>query len=117
MPSQSHADLGELIHRLNPYTNKTVPHTGRTTGEMEIHLNTPKQDGTKSTARTGQSNDDISLEMEGPYLQEWSFKGQPQKVGMAVRVKYRYPVNNEKNETLYHVEDYLLIGFQGTMGG
>jgi len=55
--------------------------------------------------------------MEGPYLQEWSFKGQPQKVGMAVRVKYRYPVNNEKNETLYHVEDYLLIGFQGTMGG
>jgi len=92
------ADLGELILKMNPYTNSQIKNTNRSTGEMEI---------------IGAN----AVEMEGPYAQEWTFKGHPQRVGMAVRIKYRYPVRNEGSETLFWVEDYLLIGFQGSMGG
>jgi hypothetical protein len=114
----SHADLGELIHKLNPYTERDIPNSTRKTGEMNIHLTNGKPvNNGKPGARAQQSSEDISMEMEGPYSQEWTFKGQLQKVGMAVRIKYRYPVKDKDNNTLYYVEDYLLIGFQGTMGG
>jgi hypothetical protein len=90
--------LGELIPKLNPYTNTRIKDTTRSRGEMSI------------------VNAD-AVEMEGPYAQEWTFKGQSQRVGMAARIKYKYPVRNEQSEFLYYVEDYILIGFQGTMGG
>ena len=105
------SELGEIIRKLNPYTNKRNKDTGQLTGEMELYVN-----GTRQTFLPTGSNTNIGLEMEGPYRQEWTFKGQPQKVGMAARIKYRYPVQNEK-EVLFWVEDYLLIGFQGSMGG
>jgi len=92
------ADLGELILKMNPYTNSQIKDTNRSTGEMEI---------------IGAN----AVEMEGPYAQEWTFKGHPQRVGTAVRIKYKYPVRNEGSEILFWVEDYLLIGFQGSMGG
>jgi len=100
--------LGELILRLNPYTNKLIKDSAQSTGEMELYFDKTKQ----PSALTA----NVGLEMEGPYRQEWTFKGQPQKVGMAARIKYRYPVKNGK-EVLFWVEDYLLIGFQGSMGG
>lgn len=89
--------LGDLILKLNPYTNTQNKETKRSTGEMNVNME--------------------SMEMEGPYAQEWTFKGQPQRVGMAARIKYKYPVRNEKSEVLFWVEDYILIGFQGSMGG
>jgi hypothetical protein len=104
-------ELGELIRKLNPYTNKQNKDAGQSTGEMELYVN-----GTRQSFLPTGSNTNIGLEMEGPYRQEWTFKGQPQKVGMAARIKYRYPVQNGK-EVLFWVEDYLLIGFQGSMGG
>ena len=91
------ADLGDLIVKLNPYTNSRNQNARRSTGEMKIHVE--------------------GLEMEGPYAQEWTFKGQLQRVGMAARIKYEYPVRNDDGETLFTVVDYVLIGFQGTMGG
>ena len=90
--------LGELILKMNPYTNSQVKDRNNSTGEMLI-------------------SDDPVVETEGPYAQEWTFKGHPQRVGMAARIKYRCPVRNEGSETLFWVEDYLLIGFQGSMGG
>ena len=91
-------DLGKLILSLNPYTNRDIPYTDplKKTGEMDPYSN---------------------VEADGPYRQEWTFKGEPQKVGMAYRLKYRYPVTDKNNTVLYYLEDYLLIGFEGSMGG
>ena len=41
---------------------------------------------------------------------------------MAYRIKYRFPVyekpaEGEEPEPLYWLEDYVLIGFEGGMGG
>ena len=54
---------------------------------------------------------------------EWTFKGQPQKINKAVRILYRYPVlgppagQPPTRPVLYYVEDYLLIGFEGSGAG
>ena len=93
----SAAALGDLIVKLNPYTSSHNKDTKRSTGQMNIYME--------------------ALEMEGPYSQEWTFKGQPQRVGMAARIKYKYPVRDDDGTTLFWVDDYVLIGFQGTMGG
>ena len=111
-------DLGTLILKLNPYTNRDIPNSDPTlkAGEMDIYLNQPA---------SGTPPPDISqveVELDGPYRQEWTFKGEPQKVGMAYRIKYRFPVyekpaEGEEPEPLYWLEDYVLIGFEGGMGG
>ena len=108
-------DLGNLILRLNPYTDRNIADTinpPRHTGGMDIYLRHthPAQGANKTIG-------DVELELEGPYLQDWTFKGEPQKVGMAARIKYRYGVLDNNNNILYYVDDYLLIGFQGSMGG
>jgi len=36
---------------------------------------------------------------------------------MAYRIKYRFPINDKDGNALYWLEDYLLIGFEGSMGG
>jgi hypothetical protein len=107
-------DLGTLILKLNPYTNRDIPDSDPRlkAGDMDIYLDAPA---------TGKSPPDISqteVELDGPYRQEWTFKGEPQKVGMAYRIKYRFPVSDKKSGTiLYWLEDYVLIGFEGGMGG
>jgi hypothetical protein len=102
------ADLGELIRKLNPYTNKQNRETGQSTGEMELLLDNTSQSTGSPTI--------VGVEMEGPYAQEWTFKGAPQRVGMAARIKYRYPVVNGK-DGLFWVEEHILVGFAGGMGG
>jgi len=106
------AQLGELIRKLNPYTNKENKNTGQSTGEMELFV-----DGARQSFLPGGSPTIVGVEMEGPYRQEWTFKGQPQTVGMAARIKYRYPILNKDKEVLYWVEDHVLVGFAGAMGG
>jgi hypothetical protein len=106
------AQLGELIRKLNPYTNKQNSQTGQSTGEMELFFDKPRE----SITATGPATI-LGVEMDGPYRQEWTFKGQPQRVGMAGRIKYRYPVQNGDREVLYWVEESILIGFAGGMGG
>jgi hypothetical protein len=104
-------ELGELIRKLNPYTNKENRETGQSTGEMELFV-----DNTRQSISPAGSTTIVGVEMEGPYRQEWTFKGQPQRVGMAARIKYRYPVRNGK-EVLFWVEESILVGFAGGMGG
>jgi hypothetical protein len=106
-------DLGQLILNLNPYTNRDIPYSDPvvTVGNMDIYLNQPGP----GTAAPDISQ--VEVEPDGPYRQEWTFKGEPQKVGMAYRIKYRFPVNDSSGNPLYWLEDYLLIGFEGSMGG
>jgi hypothetical protein len=106
-------DLGQLILNLNPYTNRDVPYSDplRKVGEMDIYCDDPVSG--KSTPDVSQ----IAVEADGPYRQEWTFKGEPRRVGMAYRIKYRFPINDKDGNALYWLEDYLLIGFEGSMGG
>jgi hypothetical protein len=109
-------DLGTLILKLNPYTNRDIPNSDPTlkAGEMDIYLNQP------ASGTTPPDISQVEVELDGPYRQEWTFKGEPQKVGMAYRIKYRFPVIDTKasgTPTLYWLEDYVLIGFEGGMGG
>ena len=107
-------DLGTLILKLNPYTNRDMPDSDPTlkAGEMDIYLNQP------ASGTTFPNISQVEVELDGPYRQEWTFKGEPQKVGMAYRIKYRFPViDKDKETTLYWLEVYVLIGFEGGMGG
>jgi hypothetical protein len=109
-------DLGNLILNLNPYTNRDIPYSDptQTAGEMDIYIGYPA---------SGAAYPDVSqieVEADGPYRQEWTFKGEPQRVGMAYRIKYRFPVSYVDSAGNTHtswIEDYLLIGFEGSMGG
>lgn len=109
--------LGKLILRLNPYTHRKIPDTEpvQLIGGMDPYCSYP---------HSGKQGDisQIEVETDGPYRQEWTFKGEPQKVGMAYRIKYRVPVRKKIGEREYSdpirwFEDYLLIGFEGSMGG
>ena len=110
-------DLGNLILGLNPYTNRNVPHTNptQTVGNMDPYCTNP------NPGSAGNINQ-IEVEADGPYRQEWTFKGEPQKVGMAYRIKYRFPVTKPSttpggSAITVWLEDYMLIGFEGSMGG
>jgi hypothetical protein len=111
--SNAAQDLGNLILSLNPYTNRDIPESDplQRTGDMDPYCGNPVS-GEGDISR-------IEVEPDGPYRQEWTFKGEPQKVGMAYRIKYRFPVTKKvgKNTLTYWLEDYLLIGFEGAMGG
>ena len=110
-------DLGKLLTQLNPYTNRKQTASdpdSRKIGEMDIYCRKPPKDG---KAPADGSLDDIELEMEGPYQHEWTFRGQPRRVGMAVRIRHRFPVTDKGGNVLHWAEDHLLIGFEGSMGG
>jgi hypothetical protein len=109
-------DLGRLILRLNPYTKRDMPYSDPilVAGPMDIYCSSP------SPGKTPPDVSQIEVELDGPYRQEWTFKGEPQKVGMAHRIKYRFPVYRKDDAAktpLYWLEDYVLIGFEGGMGG
>jgi hypothetical protein len=54
--------------------------------------------------------------MDGPYAQDWNFRNQPLKIGMAIRICVRYEVIDHFGNSSW-VEDYLLVGYGGGMGG
>jgi len=126
MPVNS--DLGEVLLRLNPYSNNADPQ--RTlTGPVDIYLHTPPTFPPGGPAPAGTINQqggreptgtiaDVQLEMESDYPAEWSFKGQSQKVYKTLRIKYRYPVWTAAGppNISYWVEDYMLIGYEGGPG-
>jgi hypothetical protein len=106
--------LGKLIVSLNPYTKAAL----RT---MHFGNATPKDNVQSAQAATAQANGTVQFELEvaDNYSELWGFKGEPQKVNRAVRIKYRWPKldDSDQNKILYWVTDYMLVGFEGTGGG
>src|SRR5579863_8523894 len=85
-------DIGDLIMLLNPYTNdRFVGKGGPHTGEMDIYMldGTPTQGGDPAGTIA-----QIQLEVDATYPGDWTFKGQPHKLGKSARIRYRYPVLN-----------------------
>jgi hypothetical protein len=122
------AALGELICRLNPYTelpqDKT---TGLSTGEMEV-VTFPKDAATVTNDENGAQVHagaqekaltefiaGIAIEVEGNYGEKWSFKGQAFAVKTAVRIPYRFPVYKNGKLAYWQTEN-LLIGYAGNNG-
>jgi len=110
-------DLGTLIMALNPYTNgRWMAKGGPPTGEMDAYVLNPT--ATPGGAANG-TIPQIELEVDATYAGEWTFKGQPHRLGKSARVKYRFPVMvppvppaTVATTVAYWVEDYILIGFE-----
>jgi hypothetical protein len=105
--------LGTLICRLNPYTE--MPKyglSGPRTGEMDPFLRPPSSPPDSSGCRL----DEIQVDVERNYTEEWTFGGQAQRINTAVRIPYRYPVLDDKGKPVYWVTEYLLIGYVGASG-
>lgn len=107
MDSGMAQDIGNLIADLDPYAERQDPTKDRQTGTIYLYAGNPVP-GTLP----GRS-DQIELEVDGRYAGEWNFKGEPRKINKAVRIRYRVPVKNRDGDTLYWVDEYLLIGFEG----
>jgi hypothetical protein len=115
------AALGELICRLNPYTELPLDATtGEQTGKMEVRMLPP---ASVSTKLRGSSNPriasitSIAIEVERNYGSNWTFKGQAQTVRTAFRIPYRFAVKDKDGRTLYWQTEHLLIGYAGAEGG
>ncbi len=110
------AALGQLICRLNPYTELPKDNaTGMETGEMQVGMLPP--------ANGADQNDDpiltiarMGVEVDLNYNEKWNFKGQPQTVKTAFRVPYRFLVKKNGKPVCWRTE-YLLVGYAGADGG
>ena len=105
--------LGELICRLNPYTELPPdPVTKLKTGRMEVATVPP------ANAAYGQDHTIacMAIEAERNYNATWTFKGQTQKVKAAFRIPYRFQVQDERGQVRYWQTEYLLIGYAGGDG-
>lgn len=101
--------LGNLVADLNPYANRNDPAKDRKTGDMNIFFGNPDLESPSPDNNATQ----VHIEVDGRYAGEWNFKGEPQKINKAVRLKYRVPVLDKDENILYWVDEYLLIGFEG----
>ena len=111
----ANTDLGDLLLMLNPYLKTTpISQTGLTISGIDIYCrnSTPAA----ATLPSNTSIPGIKYELDGPYAQDWNFRNQPQKIGMAVRICVRYQITDANNNTSW-AEDYLLVGYGGGMGG
>ena len=111
MEPQMAQDLGDLIQDLNPYAELTGLAKNRQTGEMNIYFGNPAPPPAGPGPRGTKAQ--IHVEVDGRYAGEWGFKGEPQKINKAVRIRYRVPVLDAANNVLYWVDEYLLIGYEG----
>jgi hypothetical protein len=100
--------LGNLINDLNPYYDTTIG----AAWEMDIYMGNPTPTPPVPTGTPYQ----IEVEVDSRYPGQWNFGGQPQNINRALRIRYRYQKTSPSG-TPYYLEDYLLIGFQGTGGG
>jgi hypothetical protein len=108
-------DLGKLIMMLNPYTNDP----DYPTTPMDIYVGNPNPPpGMPGTTAIPNNYCQVELEVDTKYPSEWTFKQEPQRVNVAARIKYRYGVNPDPKTGVpqYWIEDYLLIGFEGSGG-
>jgi hypothetical protein len=102
-------DIGKVIEALSPYIkDRWVGKGGSYTGDMDVYmLHQPHQGGSPNGTIP-----QMQIEVDAAYPADWTFKGQPYKLGKAARMAYRFPVLDAPNgNVLYWVEDYILIGF------
>jgi hypothetical protein len=105
--------LGELICGINPYARlPTDPTSGLSTGNMEVGMLPPAQQGYTAANSTIAC---MGIEVERGYKPTWTFKGQEQSVTAAARIPYRFPVY-KNDQLVYWQTEYLLIGFVGGGG-
>jgi hypothetical protein len=116
-------DLGQLILQLNPYTNRVIPYSGLTTGRIDVYCRQappeprealPPDPPLPVAERVALPN--MSYEMDGPHAQDWNFRNQSLKIGMAIKICVRYEIVDTLGNSSW-VEDYLLVGYGGGMGG
>jgi hypothetical protein len=130
--------LGELICRLNPYTELPEDQTtGLSTGDMAVamtpadQLKRAKQHEVKLAAirdgkhpRGANNGADealdetiagVEIEVVNNYGAKWSLKGQSFSVKTAVRIPYRFPVFKNGKLAYWQTEN-LLIGYAGGEG-
>ena len=96
--------LTDLIAAENPYSNGDID-------DMDIYL--LAQSGNSGLSANEQTASQIDVEMAN-YSGTWDFKGVPQPLSRALRIKYRYrvpdPLHPGSNSDRWRT-DYLLIGF------
>ena len=96
--------LMEIIARENPYSNGG-------NDDMDLYLLAPSGIGGLSAAAVDFSRIDVEM---ANYSGTWDFKGVPQPLSRALRIKYRYRVPDPQNpgsDSDRWRTDYLLIGF------
>ena len=92
--------IGKLVCMLNPYTR-----------DMDIYV------GNADPKTVDNDFRQVDLEVDTNYPAEWEFKEQRQRVNTAARIRYRYPVKDkDTGAILYWIDDYMLIGFEGSGG-
>jgi hypothetical protein len=98
-------DLGTLIMNINPYPKIKT--------DMDIYVGNPNPPATPNDLCQ------VELMFDDSYSEghEWTFRGEPQPVKLAARIRYRYPsLKDATGKVLCWTSDYLLIGFEGSGG-
>ena len=110
------AALGELICRLNPYTELPKDSaTGLETDEMQVGM-LPRAGGDYKSDDHTDTIACMGVEVQHNYGEKWSFKGQPHTVKTMFRVPYRFLVKKNGIPHYWQTE-YLLVGYAGADGG
>lgn len=83
-------DLGQLILQLDPYIGAMIPETVLKINGIDIYCRNP------TPAAGAPTIAQIKYELDGPYAQDWNFRNQPQRIGMAVRICVRYEITRRQ---------------------
>jgi hypothetical protein len=114
VPPGSRSSCAEIRSlTLNPYLNALLPDTNLRITDIDIYCRNPNPGPPPPPPPPAPGIAQINFELDGPYSQEWNFRNQPQKIGMAMRICIRYQINGGSA----WAEDYLLVGYGGGMGG
>ena len=99
-PGPHYKELGELIHRLNPYADSMEFNCFPTPGSTPDVTKLPN----------------FQVEVDN-YEGEWAFKGSQQKVKRAIRITYRYkPKSKDGKTSEVWLTEHLLVGYAGGNG-
>jgi hypothetical protein len=113
-------DLGKLIIMMNPYAGGSMePHTflqAPPNGATGATGATPSQAGPTPAAQPSDARC-IWMEADRYGVGDWSFKGQPRRVDMGLRIAYRWAKKDKNGNFMCWITDYLLIGYEGSNGG
>jgi hypothetical protein len=99
-PQEAETVLGKLIFMLNPYTK----------GQADT--------ATIGNGSPGDKVDlgDVRIQVDD-YEGHWSFKGNDQRIKKALRIEYRYKMDDAAGNAGVLATEYLLIGYAGSGGG